>query len=418
VASKAQIKINKRMNKLLRDLSSFSLFMRTALSILLFFSLFYIFSKDSIPDSVSHLPLRQSPIQIPIEKREHKHHSPRFEKKSPPIELSNQKPFSILDPKLKDELEYDFSPYVKLYKSGRVERLPDIPLVPPGMDPVTGVNSKDVRIDETTGVSVRLYLPKQAIGTDLKLRRKFPVLLYYHGGAFVIESAFSKFYHHYLNVLVSKAQVVAVSVDYRLAPEHRLPAAYEDAWMAVKWALNNCRSGPEPWLSGHADINRVFLGGDSAGGNIAHDAAIRAGLNPSELGVKIKGLVLSNPYFWGKDPVGTEPGNRWIRESFEKNWEFVCGGLMGIDHPAVNPLTWMEGLKNLGCERVIVTVAGRDFFKERGMAYVEGLKNSGWSGEVEVYETKDEFHVYFISDPLGKKAAEEMQALAAFINSL
>lgn len=413
-----QIKFKSSMDKLIRELSSFSIFIKTALSILIFFSLFYIFSKDSLPDSVIILPLRQTPIKIPIDKPKNKEYSPQIKRKSPSIESFPKKPFSIVDPKLNDELEYDFSPYVKLYKSGRVERLPDIPLVPPGIDPLTGVNSKDVKIDEATGLSVRLYLPKHAISTDLKKRRKLPVLLYFHGGAFVIESAFSKFYHHYLNVLVSKAEVVAVSVDYRLAPEHHLPAAYEDAWMAVKWALSNCRSGPEPWLLAHGDIDRVFLGGDSAGGNIAHDAAIRAGMDQSESGVKIKGLILSNPYFWGKDPIGTEPGDKWIRDTFEKNWKFVCGGLMGIDHPAVNPLTWIEGLRNLGCECVLVTVSGRDFFRERGLAYVKGLKNSGWSGEVEVYETKDEIHVYFISDPLGKKAAKEMQAVAAFINRL
>ncbi|KAJ4772211.1 alpha/beta-Hydrolases superfamily protein [Rhynchospora pubera] len=403
-----------------------AMLMRTALSILLFFSLFYIFSKDSSPPSSSsslalHLPQRHSPIQFPIQPQTPSLPSPIQFESSHSHHEHTQKPFSILSdpPPGNDELQYDFSPYVKLYKSGRVERLPHIPLVPPGIHTFTGVNSKDVLIDHATGVSVRLYLPKQAIGTDPKHhRQKLPVLLYFHGGAFVIESAFSTFYHHFLNVLVSKAQVLAISVNYRLAPEHRLPAAYEDGWLALKWALNNCRSGPEPWLFHHGDINRVFLGGDSAGGNIAHDSAIRAGTvrGPSELGMKIKGLILLNPYFWGKDPVGTEPGDRWIRESFEKNWDFVCGGLMGIDHPAVNPLTWMEGLRSLGCERVIVTVAGRDFFRERGVAYVKALKNSGWSGAVQIYETKDEFHVYFISNPLGKKASEEMHAVVHFIN--
>ncbi|KAJ3695872.1 hypothetical protein LUZ60_001249 [Juncus effusus] len=468
------------MGKWLRDLPSFSSLAKTSLALIFLFSVFYLFNEDSIPDSTTSIPLRQSPIQIPKEKEESKrpsnelsHQTPssvslplrkspiqtpnekkQSKKQKPSNELSHQTPSSLSSPfhkspiqipnkkkqskkqkpsipikfipqtppsvsqNLDNELEYDFTPYVKLYKSGRVERLPNIPMVPPGVNPPTGVTSKDLTIDQTTGLSVRLYLPRQATGSRRNKKLKFPVLIYFHGGAFVIESAFSTFYHHYLNVLVSKTKIIVISVDYRLAPEHPLPAAYEDAWTALKWVLSNCKSSPdsEPWLADYGDINRIYLGGDSAGGNIAHNAVIRAGRDGLESKAKINGLILLNPYFWGKDPVGTEPNVRWIRDGFEKNWKFVCNGLMDIDHPAVNPLSSIEELKNLGCNRVFVTIAGRDFFRERGLAYVEGLKKSGWKGNVELYETLDEMHVYFIADPLGKKANKEMNAVIAFIN--
>ncbi|KMT16556.1 hypothetical protein BVRB_3g048490 [Beta vulgaris subsp. vulgaris] len=61
-------------------------------------------------------------------------------------------------------------------------------------------------------------------------QKKLPLLLYFHGGGFCLESTFSSKYHNYLNSLASEAQVmiVFVSVEYRRAPKDRLPAAYHD----------------------------------------------------------------------------------------------------------------------------------------------------------------------------------------------
>ena len=74
----------------------------------------------------------------------------------------------------------------------------------------------------------------------------FPVVVYFHGGGFVVDSVASPAYHRYLNSVASKAGVLAVSVNYRLAPEHPLPAAYDDSWAALSGAA-----------SGAADRRRV-----------------------------------------------------------------------------------------------------------------------------------------------------------------
>ncbi|CDP02970.1 unnamed protein product [Coffea canephora] len=63
---------------------------------------------------------------------------------------------------------------------------------------------------------------------------KLSLLVYLHGGGFLIKSAFSLTYHTHLNVVVAEAGVIAVSINYRLAPEHPLPIAYEDSYIAVK----------------------------------------------------------------------------------------------------------------------------------------------------------------------------------------
>ncbi|GJN29303.1 hypothetical protein PR202_gb17520 [Eleusine coracana subsp. coracana] len=243
-----------------------------------------------------------------------------------------------------DPVVFDFRPYVFVHKSGRVHRFHGTVTVPPGVDAATGVASTDATI--STDVSARLYLPPLKRNGKQK-KNKLPVLLYFHGGAFVIESPFSPLYHAFLNGLVAKVRaVVAVSVHYRLAPEHPLPAAYDDAWAALQWTASNCRSssGPASLLADHGDPARIFLAGDSSGGNIAHNLA----------------------------PVGSEPGERWAREGLEQTWKLVCGGRYGIDDPHVNPLAAPETWRGMAGERVLVTVAGRDNFRDRGVAYAEG----------------------------------------------
>ncbi|KAL6861241.1 hypothetical protein ACP4OV_016941 [Aristida adscensionis] len=316
-----------------------------------------------------------------------------------------------------DTVVFDFRPYVLVYKSGRVKRFHGTDTVPPGVDALTGVASKNVA--GAGGVGARLYLPPKSRrkgGRGRKKKKKLPVLLYFHGGAFVIESPYSPLYHAFLNILVAKAAVVAVSVDYRLAPEHPLPAAYDDAWAALQWTLSSCLSGPEPWLAEHGDATRVFLAGDSAGGNIAHNLAVRAGAERPPLdGGGIAGVVLLNPYFWGKAPVPGEPGEPSARAGLEKTWALVCGGRYGVDDPHVNPLAAPAALRGMAGERVLVTVAGRDGFRGRGAAYAAALRSCGWRGEVEVYVTEGEAHVHFVGNPRSEKAQRETDRVAQFI---
>ncbi|XP_048423861.1 probable carboxylesterase 12 [Pyrus x bretschneideri] len=158
-----------------------------------------------------------------------------------------------------EELSYDFSPMIKVYKDGRVERLLGTATVPPSTQPETGVQSKDIVISQQPAISVRLYIPKSAA-------TKLPLLVYFHGGGFCIQSASSPTYHNYLNSLVSEVNVVAVSVEYRLAPEHPIPAAYDDSWAALKWVASHFdgkRKGgeeeDEDWITSYADSQRVFF---------------------------------------------------------------------------------------------------------------------------------------------------------------
>ncbi|KAF5196907.1 Tuliposide B-converting enzyme 1, amyloplastic [Thalictrum thalictroides] len=141
----------------------------------------------------------------------------------------------------------------------------------------------------------------------------------------VVSTAFNSRYHHYLSALAALANVVIVSVEYRLAPDHRLPIPYDDCWDAFQWVNSHSMGyGPEIWLSNYADFEKVFLAGDSAGANIAHNLAMKAGNMQVVGGVKILGVVLDQPYFLGEELTSSEiryPDMYAIASAF---WHYAC----------------------------------------------------------------------------------------------
>ncbi|KAK1287060.1 putative carboxylesterase 2 [Acorus calamus] len=185
--------------------------------------------------------------------------------------------------------------------------------VDPGLDSATGVSSKDVVINPSTGLYARLYLPINPSSSSSSNEQKLPLLVYYHGGGFFAEPPKSPHYHYYLNLLSSEAQMAIVSVGYRLAPVYRLPIAYEDSWEALQWAVGGGNNG-EPWLLDHVDPSRLFLAGDSSGANICHNLAMR---DPKLF--NIEGVVIVHPHFF---LTGARPFEPWQLQLFEKYW--VC----------------------------------------------------------------------------------------------
>lgn len=299
-----------------------------------------------------------------------------------------------------------------VHKDGRVERFVNLGNVPPSLDSKTGVDSKDAVVSPETGLRVRLYLPKITNPPDQKL----PLLVFFHGGGFFSGSIVTPHYHNFLNTLVSEANVVAVSVDYRLAPEHLCPTFYDDSWEAFKWVVSHCtKKGPELWLNDHVDFQRVFLAGDSAGANIAYNMAMRAGNEGLDVGVKLVGIILAHPYFWGTNLLPSEVANPPMKSFIDKTWKLVCPMSSGFDDPRLNPIVDPK-MSSLGCTKVLVCVAQQDTLRDRGRLYYEMLGKSGWQGVVEIMEAEGEDHVFFILKPTSEKAVAFRKRVTSFIN--
>ncbi|KAK2660584.1 hypothetical protein Ddye_007117 [Dipteronia dyeriana] len=149
-----------------------------------------------------------------------------------------------------------------------------------------GYKFKDVIIDPSKAITGRIFHPDDHHSPHLSSGR-LPVLVYFHGGGFCIGSTTWLGFHHFLGDFSVASQSIVLSIDYRLAPENRLPGAYDDCFYSHERLSHQVSS--EPWLA-QADLHGLFLSGDSASGNIAHQVAIRAMRNKA-LDVKIKGLL-------------------------------------------------------------------------------------------------------------------------------
>nr|POE75958.1 2-hydroxyisoflavanone dehydratase [Quercus suber] len=240
---------------------------------------------------------------------------------------------------------------------------------------------------------IRVY-KDGSVFTAHNQNQKLPILVYFHGGGFFFESTFSSLYHRYLSNFVSQVHVLAISVEYRLAPEHLLPAAYEDCWAALQWvATQSAGNDKEHWLISNGDFERIFIGGDSAGGDIVHNMAMRARVESLTYGVKILGAVVEHPYFWSSKPIGSESKEGHNKSQQCLVWNFVYPSATGVVNPEGPGAPSLAGL---GCNRMLVRVAGNDQLRDRGIWYVDMARKSGWKGEVELFEVDGEDHVFHI----------------------
>lgn len=317
-----------------------------------------------------------------------------------------------------DEVILDAPGFIRVYKSGRVERFLPVDFAPPSTDAApTGVSSKDVAILPEAGVSARIYLP--AAPSSGSFNGKLPVLVFFHGGGFCLGSAFDAAVHGHASRLAAAARAIVVSVEYRLAPEHPVPALYGDAWAALQWvAAHAAWQGQEPWLTAHADLGRVHVGGESAGANIAHHAAMRAGAEELGHGVKLSSLVLIHPYFLGGDSSETDEMGMALLRDLVRLWPVVCPGTSGCGYdPLINPMAQgAPNLASLGCRRVLVCVGGKDPMRGRGRLYCEKLKGSGWCGEVEDWEADGQGHGFHLSSPASAEAEAQVRVVAEFLS--
>lgn len=280
--------------------------------------------------------------------------------------------------------------------------------------------SKDVLLDPQTGVFVRLYLPRLEV-TDGK--QKVPVLVYFHGGGFCLESAASPVYHSYLNKVATEAKVIGVSVEYRRAPEHRLPVAYDDCFSVLEWLERQAMApdgvSVDPWLASHADFSKVFLAGDSCGANIVHHMGIRASGRIWD-GLRLQGAILVHPFFGGEQRIECELGAGPEVEGFVKLvdgfWSISLPVGADRDHPFSNPAgPRSPALSSLVYPRTLVFVAEKDLLTDRGLLFYEALKKAG--KDVDLVISEGENHVFHLLNPKSENAPIMMKRISDFMDS-
>ncbi|XP_059652577.1 gibberellin receptor GID1C-like [Cornus florida] len=254
--------------------------------------------------------------------------------------------------------------------------------VPANANPVDGVFSFDVIIERGTGLLSRIYMPgdaEEGQRSIVELTKPMsseivPVIIFFHGGSFAHSSANSAIYDTLCRRLVGICKAVVVSVNYRRAPEYRFPSAYDDGWEALQWVSSR------PWLKSGKDSKvHIYLAGDSSGGNITHNVALRAVESED---IEVLGNILLNPMFGGQKRTASEKrlDGKYFVTLQDRDWYWRAYLPEGEDrdHPACNPFgpncISLEGKK---FPKSLVVVAGLDLVQDWQLAYVEGLKRAG-----------------------------------------
>jgi acetyl esterase/lipase len=256
-----------------------------------------------------------------------------------------------------------------VHPDGTVTR-PEVPVVPPSESAAGAVLSRDVPLDAALGTYLRLYLPDPVPGNDSKL----PVILYFHGGGFVLFSPATAFYHGFCEAMAGAVPALVASLEYRLAPEHRLPAAYDDAAAAVRW-LRDAAPG-DPWVSARGDLARCFAMGSSAGGNMAFFAGVRTRDDGP-----VRGLLLHQPYLGGVERTESEAASAddgvLPLEANDKLWSLALPAGADRDHEFCNPARSLPHGAVAGLPRCLVTGNAADPLVDRQREFAGWLRDRG-----------------------------------------
>ena len=216
-------------------------------------------------------------------------------------------------------------------------------------------------------IPVRIYSPSgKANG----------ILVYFHGGGWVVGDITS---HDYVcRTLTNAAGCTVVSVDYRLAPEHKFPAGPEDCYAATMWASQNAAS-----LGSDAD--HIAVGGDSAGGNLAAAVSLMA---RDRGGPRIRHQMLIYPVT--DAAMDTPSQQEFLADGFvlskldmEWFWGHYLANKKDGENPYASPARARD-LRNLPPAHIIT--ASHDPLRDEGEAYGELLKKAGNRVKVKRYD--------------------------------
>ena len=262
-----------------------------------------------------------------------------------------------------------------------------------GSQPVGAV--RDLPVGDLPG---RLYVP-----SGDRARSPGALLVFFHGGGWVYGDLDS--HDPSCRFLAERAGVRVLSVDYRLAPEHPFPAAYDDCLAAYRWVVDHA-------VELGADPERLAVGGDSAGGCLAATTALAA----AEDGLPLAHQLLVYP---GTDMRGGAESRAMFGEGFYLTTAFIdlARGLYTPDpdthdDPRVSPLLAKvpEGLAP-----AYVVTAGFDPLRDEGEAYARKLAEAGVV--VELRRFPDQIHGFFNMVGVGRSSRAAMAEIAAKLHA-
>jgi acetyl esterase/lipase len=262
--------------------------------------------------------------------------------------------------------------------------------------PEPGVSITPVQVPGGDGVMhARAYRP-DVLGLDA------PLLIFAHQGGGVIGDLDTT--ENFCALFAATAGWPVVSIDYRLAPEHRFPAALEDMLAACRW-------GREAATSFGAAPGRIAVGGDSIGGNLAASACQalrRAGEDQPVLQLLIYPALDAA----GEQPSMTLYGQSWPLTAADMGW--FMGHYLGPEHSPEDPrLSPLRETDLAGLAPAVIACAGFDPLLDQGEAYARGLIAAGGQAVYRCYDSLAHAFTAFIDIvPAARAACRQIAELA------
>jgi acetyl esterase len=250
-------------------------------------------------------------------------------------------------------------------------------------------------------IPARIYTPR----TLRKANGLAPCLVFFHGGGWVIGDL--ETHDVVCQKLAHEGELIVISVEYRLAPEHKFPAAVEDAITATAWIADNARTFG-------IDAARLIVGGDSAGGNLAAVVAISArdGKGPA-----ISGQLLIYP---GTDMARTHPSHSEPDTSILLTHSVIKWFCDHYLNSAADVHDWRASparTKTLtGLPPAYVLTAGADPLRDEGDEYAARLKAAGVA--VTYRHFPGQFHGFFTMGKLLQQANVAASEIGAWLKAV
>ncbi|KAH0713695.1 hypothetical protein KY285_009156 [Solanum tuberosum] len=276
--------------------------------------------------------------------------------------------------------------------------------------------------DGKENLYLRLYKP---ITTKcITNKQQLPIIYFFHGGGFCVGSRTWPNCHNCCLRLSSELKALIIAPDYRLAPEYRLPAAMDDAFASIKWLQHQALSNKitydaddDSWIN--HDYDRVYVIGDSSGGNIAHHLALRFGVGSPELApVRVRGYVLMAPFFGGSVRTKSEeegPDEPFLNmQILDRFWRLSLPIGATADHPLANPFGPLSPkLESKKLDPLLVIVGGNELLKDRVEDYANKMKEL--NKDVHYFEFEEMQHGFFTNDPFSQVANMVLQEIKYFM---
>ena len=262
---------------------------------------------------------------------------------------------------------------------------------------IAGVVNRDMQ-GPGGSLGLRIYTPEG--------RGPFPLMVFFHGSGFVVCSLDT--HDAMCRNLCAGAGCVVVSVDYRLAPEHRFPAAPDDCLAATRWAAANAAAL-------NADPGRIMVAGDSAGGNLAAVTALRI---RDEGGPALIGQMLIYPVTDYHQPprpsmIENAEGYGLTREGMIWFWNHYVRSPGDGVHPHASPI---RAATLAGLPPALVYTAEYDPLRDEGEDYAKALTAAGVPVEVRRWPGMN--HGFFFFPGLVDKAGAAIDAACVWARGI